>query len=142
MPPNEPCADRLDRFPDRLALVASRIIQNHNVTFLEGRQQELLDVAEEARAVDRAVKDARGRDAIIAQRGEECHGFPVPMWHKCLQALALLSPATQWCHVGLGPGFVNKDEPGGINHALILVPPISAPRDIRPCLLSPKNRFF
>ena len=117
-------------------------VQNHDVAWLKGRQEDLLNVAEEACTVDRAIKDAGRRDAIIAQRSEECHGFPVPMWHKCLQALALLSPATQWCHVGLGPCLIDENEPGGINHALILVPPMSAPRDIRPCLLSPKNRFF
>ncbi len=117
-------------------------VRNHNVTWLEGRQQELLNVAEEACAVDRTVKDARCRDAIIAQRSKECPGFPMSMRHKCLQALALLSPAMQWCHVGLGPSFVNKDEPRGIDHALILVPPISAPRDIRPRLLSSMNSFF
>ena len=99
-------------------------------------------VCEEARAADRAVEDAWRGDAVVAQSGQKRQGFPVAVWHKCLQAFAFGFPSAQRRHVGLRPCLINKDETARINYVLILVPPIFAPHDIRAGMLSSMNRFF
>jgi len=41
-----------------------------------GRDEKLLDVELELLAVDRAVEEPGGVDAIMTERGEEGHGLP------------------------------------------------------------------
>jgi hypothetical protein len=58
------------------------------------------------------------------------------------QACAAAPPAAQRCHVGLYPGFIDKDQPAAVNPALILSPLLSATRDLWPFLLGCHQRFF
>lgn len=128
----QPCSNRFDCSLDGLALMATQIIHDDKISLFECWQQELLDIALEACAVDGTVKDARCRDAIDTQGGKEGHCLPVAMRHKCLQALAFLAPTAKWCHIGLGPSLINEDETRSINAALVFFPPISATGDIGP----------
>jgi len=138
----KPCAGGPDCRPDRIALVAPEIVHDYDVTWPECRQQELFDVTQEARPVDGAIEDTRCRDAVMAKGGEEGQGFPVSVGYKCPEALAFFAPAAQRSHVGFGPCLVDEDQAAGINPVLVPAPPIPAPRHVRPCLLSPMNRFF
>lgn len=87
--------------------MACEIVHDNKIAALECRKQELLDIALKAHPVDRSVKDARCGDAIDTQGRKEGHRLPVAMRHKGLQALTFLAPATNWCHIGFGPGLVN-----------------------------------
>jgi hypothetical protein len=55
-----------DGLTHALDLVRPEIVQHHDVALAQGRRQRLLDVGEEARAVDRAVEDAGRGEAIMA----------------------------------------------------------------------------
>jgi hypothetical protein len=77
----------LDRGAHALDLVGAKVVQHHDVARAQGRRQRLLDIGEEARAVDRAVEDAGRADAVVAQRGQEGRGLPVAMRHGSYQPL-------------------------------------------------------
>jgi hypothetical protein len=72
----------------------------------------LLDIGEEANAVDRAIKYARRVDAIDTQLGQRA---PVPLRGPCDEVLAARAPAADQRHIGIDPGLVDEDEaPGSI----------------------------
>jgi hypothetical protein len=104
--------------------------------------EELLDSAEEARAVDRPIEDAWRLDPIGAQGGDEGRRPPVAVRDLGPQPLADRGPAAQRHHIGLRPCLVDKDEAGGIKPALTLLPLRQPPRDLRPQLLGGKGAFF
>lgn len=58
------------------------------------------------------------------------------------KALALRSPAAQWRHVGLDPGFVDEDEAARIDPGLMRLPTLTLAGDIRPGLLGWQHGFF
>jgi hypothetical protein len=59
-----------------------------------------------------------------------------------MEALSDWSPASQGCHVGLGPGLVDENQAAGIRSSLELFPLLATPGDLRAQLLGGKNAFF
>ena len=53
------------------AFVASQIVERDDVSWPQRRDETLLDIGEEPRAIDRAVKDAWRFDPAAAQRGHK-----------------------------------------------------------------------
>jgi len=78
---------------DGPAFVAAQIVHDDDVTWLEGRDQELADVGQEACAVDRTVEDAGSGDAVVSQGCQEGQRLPVPVKHFGRQRCAALGPA-------------------------------------------------
>jgi hypothetical protein len=64
------------------------------------------------------------------------------MGRKATQAFALRSPAIEWGHVGLDPGFIDKDQSLGIETRLKAVPALPAANDVGTGLLKGEQRFF
>ncbi|GAA10503.1 hypothetical protein ATPR_3507 [Acetobacter tropicalis NBRC 101654] len=58
------------------------------------------------------------------------------------QSLTFAAPAVRARHVGLGPGFVDKDQARGIYIGLIALPEFTLARDVRPVLLAGQHAFF
>ena len=58
----------------------------------------------------------------MAQAGDESGCLPVPAGHPAGQAHAAPAAAVAACHVGLGPGLVDEDQPFGVKRRLILAP--------------------
>jgi hypothetical protein len=58
-----------------LSLVGAEIVEDDDVAGVGGRDEKLLDIGAKALAVDRVVEQARGVEALVAQRGEERRGF-------------------------------------------------------------------
>ena len=102
--------------------MAAEIVEDDDVALFQGRNEDLLDVELEERAVDRTVDDPRRSDAIEAQRPDEGHRPPVTVRNALLEALAAWPPAAQRGHVGLDPGLVDEHEPLGIDATLIRFP--------------------
>src|SRR6185437_13206684 len=94
------CAGSADGPPDGLSLVAAEIVDNDDVAGPERGHQELLDISQEAFAVDRPVDHAGSIDAIMAQRGKEGQRPPSAMWRLGDQPLATLRAAMGAGHVG------------------------------------------
>src|SRR5699024_5550486 len=109
---------------------------------LQRGDQELLDPSGEALAVDRAIEDAKGNDAIVPETGNEGQCLPMPMWHLVNQRLALRVPAVGPGHVGLRPGFVDEDHALRVYPALASAPAGTAVDDVGPVLLLGEERLF
>ena len=103
-----------------LALVAAEIVHDDDVAGLEGRHEDLLDIGQEALAVDRAVDARRARrsDRSAARRGRSASasGRAAP-WRPAARRAAQRPWRAR--HVGLGPGLVDEDQARGIKPALI-----------------------
>src|SRR3984893_4177738 len=84
----------LDRFPDFRALVLGEIVDQHDVSRRERWRKHFFDISEETFAIDRAIEDEGGGDAIMAKRGHESRRLPMPMRHFGIKPLA--APAPCW----------------------------------------------
>jgi hypothetical protein len=73
--------------------VGAEIVEDHSVARLEGRREELLDIGAEAFAVNGAVEQAGGVDAVIAKSGKESRGLPLAMRNLVDEALSFRRPA-------------------------------------------------
>ena len=104
--------------------------------------QELLDVGQEALAIDRAVEHARRIDPVVAQRGEEGQRSPAAVRRLGDEPLAAWRTAMGARHVGLGPGLVDEDEAGRIKPSLIRLPARAPPGHVGPILLAGVQAFF
>ena len=122
--------------------MGTEIIHNNNVTGLECRYKKLLNIGEEAFAVDGAVKHAWCGDMVMPERGKERHGHPVATGGFVQQRLASFTPAMGRCHIGLGPGLINEDKARGIKATLILLPLLAPVSDVGPVLLAGEHGFF
>jgi hypothetical protein len=115
-----------DGAADGLALVTAEIVEDDDVTRPEDGHEDLLDVGEEALAVDRTIDDARSLDAVVSEGSEEGQRAPSALGRLGNQPGTAQCPAVSARHVGLGPGLVDKDQAGRVDSILIL-PPLSAP---------------
>jgi hypothetical protein len=117
-------------------------LDGRDVAGLKGRNQHGLDVEAEALAIDRPIDEPWRGDAVMAQGGQERHGFPVAVRYLCLDALSDWRPASEWCHVGLGPGFVDEHQAGRID-AVLMGQPLRPPaRYVGAILLGRDQRLF
>jgi hypothetical protein len=82
--------------------VAAEIVNDDDVAGLERGDEELLDVGQEAFAVDWSIDDTRSIDTVPAQRGKEGQCSPAAMRNLGDQALASQRAAVGSRHVGLG----------------------------------------
>ena len=135
-------AGSADGLADSLALVATEIVHDDDVAWFERRYQNLLDIGEEAPPVDRSVDDARGIDAIDAERGKEGECPPAAMRHLGSEPSTPGAAAMPPRHVGLRPSLVDEDEPRGIKLALMGLPADPAARHVGPVLLARVHGFF
>ena len=122
--------------------MAGEIVHDHDIARRERGHEELLDIIEEARSVDGLIQHAWGIDAVATKGCEERHRFPVTVRHFGMKPLALGCPATQRCHVGLGPGLVDEHEAPGIKPPLILLPLPAPPCHLGPELFGGQHAFF
>ena len=107
-----------------------------------GYIQTLLDIGREAASVDGAVEHAWRVDAVAAQRRNQGQRLPVAMRHPALQSVTAWCPTPDRRHVGLGPGFIDEDQPSRIEAALVFLPLGPSTRDVRTILLAWQNGFF
>ena len=138
----EPGASSLDHLPDSFRLVASEIVENDDVAFAQGWQENVLHISAEAFAVDRAIEDAGCSELVMAERAEECEGAPVTVRGEAAQACAFGAPAPQRGHVGLDPSLIDEDEPVRIKSSLPGLPTLSPTRDVGARLFEGEQCFF
>ena len=69
----------LNRPADRRTLVTRQIVHDDDVAGGQRRDEDLLDVGEEARAVDRTIEDGGRGKARHAERGEKRRRMPPPI---------------------------------------------------------------
>ena len=81
-------------------------------------------------------------DLVQAERRHEGERLPVPVRGMCAKSFPSVTPAPKRGHVGLNPGFVDEDEPGGIDPALIFPPLLPSPLNAGAILLGGEHGFF
>lgn len=135
-------ASGFDGVSHRLAFVTAQIVEHDDIAGPKRRHQELFDVAAEYFPIDRSIDHARGINPVMAQGGKKGGGTPVSMRNFGTQTLATRPPAPQRGHVGFGPCFVNEDQTGPVNPALILFPSRPLAHDIGAILLGCEYGFF
>ena len=125
-----------------LALVAAEIVDDDDVARFEDWNENLLDIGQEAFAVNRPVDDTRGIDPVMAQGRQEGQRSPVALRNLGQELASTRRPTAQARHVGLGPGLVDKDKARGIKPPLVLSPLCPPPGDVRTILLAGVQAFF
>jgi hypothetical protein len=78
----------------------------------------------------------------VTQRGQEGQRLPLAERGLGDQLVAAPGPAPDRGHVGLGPGFVDEDQPLGIKSPLIFLPLLAPPGDLGTILLGREQAFF
>ncbi len=131
-----------DRLAHGLALVASQIVEHDDVAMAQCGDQALFDPCQKAAAVDGAIQDARGTNAIGPQTGDKGQRLPVAMRDFGDQALATRAPPADRRHVRLGPGLIDKDQARGVNLVLMAFPELPFARHVRTILFAGVQAFF
>lgn len=90
-----------------------RDVEDDDVAWLEGGNENSFDIDEERLAVDRSIEQPGSIDTVMAQRGQESARIPVTMRDLIDEPLAASRPAMTARHVGLGPGFIDEDHRAG-----------------------------
>ena len=103
-------ASCLDGIADAGNLVAGEVVENDDVTLVQGGCESLLDPGLEGGAVDGPVEDARGGDAVMPQGGDEGRCFLVSVRGNAFDALASGGPAIAGRHVRRGPCFIKENK--------------------------------
>jgi hypothetical protein len=122
--------------------VAAEIVEDDDVAGLERRHENLFDVSPEAFTVDRSIDNAGGVDAVAAQGGKECERSPAAVWDFGDELASARRPAAQRRHVGLGPGFIDEDQPRRVKPALMGLPALAPSRHVGPVLFGGEQSFF
>jgi hypothetical protein len=106
----KPCISGFNQAAQGSSLVATEVVHDDDVARLKLWDEKLLDIGAEAFAVDWTVEQARSGEAVAAQGAKEGQRPPVAMRREASHPFAFRPPPTQWSHVGLDPGFVDKDQ--------------------------------
>src|SRR5262249_53929355 len=125
-----------------VAAVRAKVVEDDNIAGLKGGTEQLLDVAQEPGAVDRAVEHHGSGHSVQAQRREEGGCLPSCQWDLTDQALAAPATPAQTGHVVLGPGLVDEDQAGRVEVALQPMPSHACVSGVGSVLLSGAQTFF
>jgi hypothetical protein len=132
----------LDGFSNAGAFVGTEVVHHHDFAWRQSRHEHLLDIGEELRAVDGTVEDTGSGQAIVPQRGQKSCRLPMTERRAGDQSLASFTPPVTGCHVGRGPGLVDKYKPSRIKAFLHLMPSGAGGLDVRAFLLGGMQGFF
>ena len=138
----EPGAGGFDGVADGLGFVTSQVVHDDDVPRLQGSDELLFHVGEEAGAIDRAIEDAGRSELVTPKCRQERHGAPVPVRREARQALAFWPPAPEWRHVRLDPGLIDEHQALGINPGLPSPPTPPPMGDGGAASLKGEQRFF
>lgn len=122
--------------------MAAEIVDDDDIAWFEGRQKELLDIGEEALAIDGTVNDAGSLDPVATERRQEGERSPTSLGHFGKKRPSARCPAAQACHIGLGPGLIDEDQPSRVDAMLICPPALTPSRYVGPILFGGEQRFF
>jgi hypothetical protein len=112
------------------------------MSWREDREENLLDISEEACAIDRSVDDAGRGEPAATQRRQESERLPFAERRFGDEAFASGASAMGARHVGFRPGLVDEDKPPRIDRRLTRLPPLTPPGDVRTVLFGGAKAFL
>lgn len=124
-------ADGFDRRAHRGLFVDGEIVEHHHIAGAERGDQDLLDVGEKRRIVDRSVEDGRGGVR-----------FPMTAGRVIAQARAAQTAAISTQQIRRDSAFIQKQILRQVAEWLPGLPLAPGRGDIRPTLLVGVYRFF
>ena len=132
----------LDRRADRRRLVGRQVVHHHDVAGPQRRDQDLLDIGEEGRAVHGAVQGHRRGHAGQAEGADEGGGLPVTVGNRRPAPLAAGRTAIHPGHLGRGPALVDEHQSLRVEIGLPLEPGEAAPGYVGTRLLGGVRGLF
>jgi len=135
-------ADVLNRPSDRWTLVTGQVVHDDDVAGGERRRQDLLDVREEAGAIDRTIKHGGRGEAGDAQRAEKRGRVPAPIRRVVGDPCAVEAPAIAANQIRPDATFIEKHEARGIERRGRDVPRGPREDDISASVFRRAYRFF
>jgi hypothetical protein len=141
----EPRPDVLQDRGGLWAAVGGEVVQDHDIALEQGRGQLSFDVEVEEFAVYRPTDDPGRVQPVMAQRGDEGLGLPMPERGVLDQTRPAGGPSGGFGHVGLERGFIDEHQScQHVTHEGLAAvdPDIAGQRDIRPLLLDRAEVFF
>ncbi len=135
-------AHALDRRLHLRLLVHRQVVEHHDITRSQCRDQHLLDVGEERGIVDRPIEDGRRVQPVHTQRRD--HGVRLPMatWRVVAEPQAARTAAVATQQVGGDTGFVDEHIAARVVDRLRVLPAAARRRDISAPLFVGVDRFF
>ncbi len=91
--------------------MGSQIVQDHDITLLEDGGQLSFNIGIEDHAVHRRIDDPWSDKAMALQACDQGLGAPVAKGSLREQPLTFQAASTGPGHLGVGAGFVEKDQP-------------------------------
>lgn len=131
-----------DRVSHLGLFVDREVIQHHHVAGLERRHQDLFDVGEEGRIVDRSIEHGRCGEAIAAQCRDHGVGLPVTARGVIVEACATRTAPIAAQQIRRDAGLVEKHILARIAQRLAYPPAIPRVFHVSAILFVGVYRFF
>src|SRR5262252_6660888 len=125
------CARGLDRLAHAGDFVGSKIINHHDVVWLQCWHEALFNIGHEHLSGHRSVEHHRRHHLVVPKCGYESDRLPGPLRYIINHPLATWSAAVEPHHVGTGCRLVDKDQMGGIKQTLLSDPAPACPSHVR-----------
>jgi hypothetical protein len=109
--PEEPCAPRRQQLFYPGHFVGRQMIPQHTSAGLQGRTQDLADPAVNNCAIDGAVNDPRGLEAVQAQGREQSLMSAIILGHTLDHPLSRGGPPEAACHGQVDSRFIHQFQP-------------------------------
>ena len=131
-----------DQVEGLLVFVRSKVVHDHHVSRVQCRTEDLPNVGLEDLRVSGSINGHAGRRAVQSDGADHGSGLPVTVGRAGMDTLSFESPAAQAGQVGLGPGFVQKDQSCRVKTCLSAPPEPARPGDVRTILLTGAECLF
>ena len=132
----------LDRPAHARDFVGAEVVGDDPVAGVQGRDENLFDVGEETRPVDRAIEDAGRAKPGDAQGGEKRAGLPAPERRVVVDAYAPRGAPIAPQQIRGHARFVEKDQGRRIPQRRLMPPGNPGGGDVRPVVLAGADGFF
>ena len=86
-----------------------QVVEDDDIARSQRRHQDLLDVGEKCRIVDRAIEDGSRREVVDAQAGDYGVGLLMAVRRVIAESHAARTPSVAPQEIGGDAGFVNED---------------------------------
>ena len=135
-------ANGFDRLAHGGLFVDGEIVEHDHIAGAERGRQDLLDVGEKRRIVDRSVEDGRSREAVEAQRRDDRVRLPMTAGRVIAKARAAQTAAVPPQQIRRDPAFIQKQILRHVAERLPRLPLPPGRSDVRSALLVGVYRFF
>ena len=135
-------ADRLNRRANGRLLVRRQIIEDHHVAAVQGRREDLFNVCEQTRAIDRVIEDRGCRQAVEAQRGDHGVDLPLAAGRVIGESRAARTAPVPPDQIGRDAAFIEKHVVRDVPQRLPVAPLTTRRDDIRTALFVGVYGFF